>query len=48
MSKILIIKPNPAVRDNLAFHLRAEGYQVLNAGDGVARRMTRKRIKLQR
>src|SRR5258708_19801585 len=35
MSRILIIEDEATVRDTLALNLRAEGHEVLTAGDGV-------------
>src|SRR5258708_12356037 len=36
MSRILIIEDEATVRDTLALNLRAEGHEVITAGDGVS------------
>jgi len=36
MSSILIIEDEATLRDTLALNLRAEGHEVLTAGDGVS------------
>jgi len=36
MSRILIIEDEATLRDTLALNLRAEGHEVLTAGDGVS------------
>ncbi|RLT41337.1 MAG: response regulator, partial [Chloroflexi bacterium] len=35
MQKILVIEDEPTVREMLVLNLRAEGFEVLETGDGV-------------